>query len=204
MVSILRAYNAALLRRPMATQCATAGLLFGGGDILAQQVVERRGREHDFARTARLTFYGGALFGPLLTKWYQFLGRLKFASPVRAVVYRTWLDQAILTPPAVVFFFTGMTFLEGKGVGEATRRVEQAYVPTLLRNWSVFIPTQIINFAVVPAHLRFVFMSVVSLFWNTYLSYANQRAKMLAGTQQDVAHLDFTPDSDSDKTYTQS
>jgi protein Mpv17 len=79
-----------------------------------------------------------------------------------------------------------MSFLEGKGVGGAIERIEnvslknsgfqrvinssirklQAYVPTLVRNWGVFIPTQLINFAIVPHHLRFVTVSIVSLFWS--------------------------------------
>jgi protein Mpv17 len=58
-------------------------------------------------RTARLTFYGGghvdlmqiidiemlkgALFGPALTKWYQLLNRIKFATPTRGVIYRVRL-----------------------------------------------------------------------------------------------------------------
>ena len=46
----------------------------------------------------------------------------------------------------------------------------QAYVPTLVRNWGVYIPTQVINFSLVPPHLRFVFVSVVSLFWSTSTS----------------------------------
>ena len=39
--------SAALLRRPMYTQCLTAATLFGAGDVIAQQVVEKRGKEHD-------------------------------------------------------------------------------------------------------------------------------------------------------------
>ncbi|PAV21604.1 integral membrane mpv17 pmp22 [Pyrrhoderma noxium] len=177
MASLLKAYNALLQRRPMAAQSVTAGILFGAGDVIAQQAIEKKGKEHDFARTARLTFYGGALFGPIMTKWYQALNKLKFSSPTKAVVYRVWLDQAVLTPVAVVFFFSSMTFLEGKGISEAKKRVENAYVPTLIRNWGVFIPAQIVNFALVPTHMRFVFVGVVSLFWNTYLSYANVQAQ---------------------------
>jgi hypothetical protein len=30
----------------------------------------------------------------------------------------------------------------------------------------VFVPTQLVNFALVPPHLRFVFVGVVSLFWS--------------------------------------
>jgi hypothetical protein len=35
-------------------------VLFGTGDVLAQQAVDRRGLEkHDFGRTGRMTLYGG-------------------------------------------------------------------------------------------------------------------------------------------------
>lgn len=164
----------------MLTQCITAAFLFGSGDILAQQAVEGKGKNHDWARTARLTFYGGALFGPAMTKWYQLLNRMKFPSPTKALIYRVWLDQAMLTPVAVAFFYGSMSFLEGKP-GEAMPRIKAAYVPTLIRNWGVYIPTQIINFSLIPPHLRLVVVSVVSLFWNTYLSAANANAQRETG-----------------------
>jgi len=141
--------------------------------VIAQQAVEKKGlAQHDFMRTARLTFYGGALFGPLMTHWYAFLNRLKFQTPTKALVYRVYLDQAVLTPVAVAFFYGSMSVLELKP-NEAYDRIKSAYVPTLLRNWGVYIPTQIINFSLVPPHLRLVVVSFVSLFWNTYLSASN-------------------------------
>ncbi|TFY57474.1 hypothetical protein EVG20_g8532 [Dentipellis fragilis] len=173
MASFYRAYSQALIRRPYITQSATAFCLFGGGDVIAQQIIEKKGKNHDLARTARLGFYGGALFAPPITKWFQFLGRLKFSSPTKAVIYRTWLDQSLMAPLAVGWFFTSMAILEGKGFGGAVNRMQSAYVPTLIRNWGVFVPAQIINFAVVPPQLRFAFIGVVSLFWNTYLSAVN-------------------------------
>ncbi|KAF8121101.1 hypothetical protein EV363DRAFT_1438015 [Boletus edulis] len=173
MASFFRIYNAALIRRPLIVQSATAALLFGAGDIIAQQAIERQGKNHDYMRTARLTFYGGALFGPALTKWYQVLNRIKFASPTRGVIYRVWLDQALFTPVVVGFFFGTMSVMEGKGISGAVERIGENYQPTLIRNWGVFIPAQIVNFAIVPHHLRFGFVCVVSLFWNTYLSSVN-------------------------------
>ncbi|CAL1704231.1 unnamed protein product [Somion occarium] len=145
----------------MVTQCATSFTLFAAGDVIAQQLIERKGLEkHDFARTARLGFYGGALFGPLVTKWFQLLNKLQFSSPTKAVAYRVYLDQFLFTPGIVAFFFGSMTLLEGRGFSEATERIREAYVPTLIRNWGVFIPTQVINFAVVPHHLRFVVIRI--------------------------------------------
>ncbi|OAX36120.1 hypothetical protein K503DRAFT_802292 [Rhizopogon vinicolor AM-OR11-026] len=185
MASLLKLYNAALIRRPVLAQSATAAVLFGAGDVIAQQAIERQGKNHDFMRTARLTFYGGALFGPALTKWYQLLNRIKFSSPTKAVIYRVWLDQAILTPVAVGFFFGTMSILEGQGISGARDRISTAYTPTLIRNWGVFIPTQIINFAIVPHHLRFVVVSVVSLFWNTYLSAINASSQHQEGIESE-------------------
>ncbi|TFK71341.1 hypothetical protein BDN72DRAFT_462731 [Pluteus cervinus] len=177
MASIFRAYNAFLIRRPMLSSSVTAMVLFGTGDVIAQQAIEKKGKKHDFVRTARLSFYGGALFGPAISSWYTLLNRIQFATPTKAVIYRVWLDQALLTPVAVAFFFGAMSTLEGKP-HEAPARIKDNYVPTLIRNWGVFIPTQIVNFALVPPHLRFVVVSVVSLFWNTYLSAVNAQSQV--------------------------
>ncbi|KAG5719401.1 Protein SYM1 [Termitomyces sp. T112] len=183
MASFFRAYNTILIRRPLLASCGTAAILFGGGDVIAQQAIERKGKNHDFARTARLTFYGGVIFSLCMTKWYQFLNSIKFASPTKAIVARVCLDQVVLTPVAVPFFFGSMSILEGKP-HEAVERIQANYFPTLIRNWGVFLPTQIINFAIVPHHLRFVFVSVVSLFWNTYLSAVNARQDKLESSAE--------------------
>ncbi|KAI0917809.1 hypothetical protein AcV7_007116 [Taiwanofungus camphoratus] len=180
MASFMKAFNASLVRRPMATQCGASGFMFGVGDIIAQQAFEKKGKDHDFVRTARATFYGGALFGPLLAKWLQVLDRIKFSTPLKAIVYKVYLDQTVFTPVIVGFFFGSMTLLEGKGISEARERISQSYVPTLLRNWCVFVPAQAINFAFVPPHMRFFAVGIVSLFWNSYLSAVNARDARMA------------------------
>ncbi|KAK2733663.1 eukaryotic translation initiation factor 4E [Myotisia sp. PD_48] len=73
---MLRWYQARLLQRPLLTQSIGSSVLFGAGDVLAQQAVDRVGLEkHDFARTGRMMLYGGAIFGPGATTWYRFLQR---------------------------------------------------------------------------------------------------------------------------------
>src|SRR6202041_306741 len=40
--------SAALTRRPMIAQCGTAAVLFGAGDVIAQQAIEKKGlKGHD-------------------------------------------------------------------------------------------------------------------------------------------------------------
>ncbi|CCM03487.1 uncharacterized protein FIBRA_05621 [Fibroporia radiculosa] len=188
MASFLAAFNASLVRRPMLTQCVSSGVMFGVGDILAQQAFEKKGKNHDLVRTARAAFYGGALFGPLLTKWLQVLNRLQVASPVKSVIYKVYLDQTVFTPAVVGFFFASMTLMEGKTIADAQERLSNSYVPTLLRNWCVFVPTQIINFTFVPPHMRFLTVGVVALFWNSYLSAVNARQARLAESLVEKVH----------------
>ena len=40
----------------MMTQCITAAVLFGAGDVIAQQAVEGKGREHDVSEPFLLQF----------------------------------------------------------------------------------------------------------------------------------------------------
>ncbi|KAH9173057.1 hypothetical protein EDB89DRAFT_1961027 [Lactarius sanguifluus] len=176
MASLFRAFNNLLLKRPLSTQCATSAVLFATGDVIAQQVIERKRSKHDFARTARLTFFGGCLLGPPISKWIAFLGRLRFATPTKAVIYRTWLDQMLMAPLVVGSFFVSMSLMEGKGTSGVADSLSTMYAPTLLRGWLVYTPTQLVNFTVVPPQFRFVFVSTVSLFWNTYLSFVNAKA----------------------------
>ncbi|KZT63812.1 hypothetical protein DAEQUDRAFT_679701 [Daedalea quercina L-15889] len=188
MASFLKAFNASLVRRPMLTQCASSAVMFGVGDVLAQQAFEKKGTNHDFLRTARTAFYGGALFGPLLTKWLDLLNRLRVQSRVREVVYKVWLDQTVFTPGVIGFFFTSMTLLEGKSFFDAQERLSNAYAPTLVRNWGVFVPTQILNFALVPPQYRFFTINTVALFWNAYLSSVNARNARAADADANAEH----------------
>lgn len=53
-------YQARLAARPLFTQAVTTSILFGLGDTIAQQAVEKKGASHhDLARTGRMCLYGG-------------------------------------------------------------------------------------------------------------------------------------------------
>jgi hypothetical protein len=44
--------------------------------------------------------------------------------------------------------------------------------PALKTNWSMWIPAQLVNFALVPIQFRVLVANIVALFFNTYMSYA--------------------------------
>lgn len=59
-LTCLPRYQAKLAKRPLFTQAVTTGVLFGVGDVIAQQAVDKKGlKNHDIARTGRMAAYGG-------------------------------------------------------------------------------------------------------------------------------------------------
>jgi len=171
---MLRWYNARLVKRPVLTQVITTAVLFGAGDVIAQQAVERRGLpKHDYVRTARMAAWGGCVFGPIVVQWYKVLDRVKFPGrPNLELVSRVAADQIIFTPVNLMFFFTGMTLLEG---GDPKKKLQNSYWETLKSNWLIWPGVQLANFKFVPLEHRLLVVNLVSLGWNSYLSYVNTK-----------------------------
>lgn len=59
-INVNNRYQAKLAARPVLTQSVTSAILFATGDVLAQQLVEKKGiKDHEIARTGRMALYGG-------------------------------------------------------------------------------------------------------------------------------------------------
>ncbi|EAW10974.1 Mpv17/PMP22 family protein [Aspergillus clavatus NRRL 1] len=173
---MLRWYQAKLAKQPILTSSITSALLFGCGDVLAQQAVDRKGFEkHDFARTGRMALYGGAIFGPAATTWYAFLQRnVALKSYKATIVARVIADQAIFTPAHLTCFLTSMAIMEGTDPIEKWRT---SFVPSYKANLSIWPFVQGVNFSIVPLEYRVLVVNVVSLGWNCLLSLINSGEK---------------------------
>ncbi|KAM0752553.1 hypothetical protein T439DRAFT_371376 [Meredithblackwellia eburnea MCA 4105] len=167
---LLAAYNSAVRVNPRTTQSATALVLFGAGDILSQQAIEKKGRDHDLWRTARLALYGAGIFAPLVGGWYRTLDRLRLPSRTVLVATKVGLDQFVAAPTMLAVFYSSMTVLEGGGLSDIQQKLRSSWKTTVILNWGVFIPVQALNFGVIPAHLQLLSVNVVSLFWKYVIS----------------------------------
>ncbi|KAJ5531942.1 hypothetical protein N7504_009835 [Penicillium tannophilum] len=169
---MLRWYQAKLAARPILTTSISSAVLFGSGDVLAQQAVDRRGLEkHDFARTGRMALYGGAVFGPAATQWYRILQRhINLKSRAGTTIARVAADQMVFAPIQLTCFLSSMAIMEGSDVLEKLRH---SWVPSYKANLLVWPFVQAVNFTFVPLDMRVLVVNVVSLGWNCFLSLLN-------------------------------
>nr|XP_039254715.1 protein Mpv17-like [Styela clava] len=161
---LFAAYSELVDKRPLLTQIVTAGTLVTVGDILAQTTIEKK-KKYDFRRTAVMSTCGFFYFGPLVAAWFTAVN--KMALPV---IFSVALDQFVITPPLLCGFFTVQTLLNGKSLSTAISRIKNEVPGIIKMNWMVWIPSQTINFGIVPFQYRMLFCQIVALFWNSYLS----------------------------------
>ncbi|KIH89476.1 protein Mpv17 [Sporothrix brasiliensis 5110] len=165
-------YKARLAARPLLTQSVTTAVLFAVGDITAQQLVERRGPTgHDSMRTGRMALYGGAVFGPAAATWYGILQRhVVLSTPRKTMLARVAADQGVFAPVFIGVFLSSMAVLEG---GSPQEKLEKNYKNALTANYMLWPAAQMVNFSLVPLEHRVLFVNLVSIGWNSYLSYLN-------------------------------
>lgn len=186
-------YNAKLAARPLLTQSVTTAVLFATGDVTAQQLVEKRGlAKHDVTRTGRMALYGGCecpaaarpgaphrmltgagFFGPVATTWFGILARRVTLRNARLeTLARVACDQTLFAPVMIGAFLSSMAAMEGASPKE---RLETKWWPALQANWMLWPFVQFVNFTFLPLQHRVLFANVISIGWNSYLSWVNSR-----------------------------
>ncbi|KPP61786.1 protein Mpv17-like, partial [Scleropages formosus] len=124
--------------------------LVGVGDVISQQVIERRGlSNHNLQRTTKMMSIGFFFVGPVVGGWYK----LGFA-------------------PCFLGAFLGISgALNGLTVEENIAKLKRDYMDALISNYYLWPPVQIANFYFIPLHHRLAVVQIVAVVWNSYLSW---------------------------------
>ncbi len=145
----------------MVVKSITSAAIVGGGDVACQVLVERRSftirkeqAQIDFPRAGRFLFLGGTLIAPSLHLWYGFLGRSIQGAGLQPAMKRMLLDQLIFAPSFIGCFFCALAGLEGKSRAELEAQLRKDWAPSVVANWKLWVPAQLINFSLVPVHLQ--------------------------------------------------
>lgn len=155
-----------------APQAVTSALISGAGDVICQLVVEAN-KELDTKRLAIFTGLGGVMVGPALHTWYSLLHRSFPAQTKAGIGKRLLLDQFLFAPIFIPSFLT--VLLTCEGVDDPIRQVQAQWSDALVVNWRLWIPVQLVNFAVIKPHFQVLFANGVAVLWNTYLSWASHK-----------------------------
>lgn len=171
LLNVVNAYNAALVKHPVATKALTSLIGFAVGDRIAQSI----GTGHfDIWRCLRLSLYGLLIDGPIGHYFYQLLDSNicpEDPKSTRSVLTKTAIDQLIWAPVMTVVFLAFITALEGKP--SSIWSVVQAKLgPIYLANLSVWPLWHLINFRYVAPEQRILFNNLVAVAWTTYLSWS--------------------------------
>lgn len=174
------AYLSALESQPVLTKSLTAAVLSAASDVIAQLLKPAEKDEDGRPLPKRVNLrspmnqfiIGLAFKGPLIHAWLQVLDRL-FAS---------WDQSSLLTAAAKVFvdqttfslvfnraYFYLAGALEGESCAAITKRLRTTFWPIIFTNMKVWSFFNLVNFKLVPPHLRVLFGNVIGLFWTVYL-----------------------------------
>ena len=85
---------------------------------------------------------------------------------------RVACDQLAFAPVMIGVFLSSMATMEG---GSPKHKLETTWWPALKANWMVWPFVQMVNFTFLPLQHRVLFANVVSIGWNSYLSWVNNQ-----------------------------
>ncbi|KAJ1661396.1 hypothetical protein GGF38_003662 [Coemansia sp. RSA 25] len=193
-------------KQPLLTLAVTNGTLGGVGDLLAQAIEHHNKKDDErfkwnIPRTLRFVAWG-ALCAPVFHKWYMFInsrfplqsvlveGKRSFAL---GLAKRVATDQLVFAPMGIAGFFVAMNFMEGRNWESARIRLREYYLPTMAANYAVWPLVQTVNFGFVPTLYRVPFCSIVSIFWNAFISWANAQSASIIDLPEETPHTLIKP-----------
>ena len=178
-------YLDSLEAKPTRTKMATAAILSGTGDCIAQSLTPA---PFVLKRLVVIMTVNVVYLVPVLTAFYAANERLADALRLPGGWRRTGaqlaFDQLVNAPIVIAGFFTSFQIVSAiaeactMGILPNPRTITAAiasqlrtsYLSTVISNWQVWVLPQLLNFAFVPIFARVAFANAVALVWNVVLS----------------------------------
>ncbi|XP_076441272.1 mpv17-like protein 2 [Babylonia areolata] len=163
------------------TNVVSCGGLLSLGDCIVQNLenlhlktISGATKPYDYRRTGRM-FVIGLMMGPFNHHWYRLLDKFIHGSNLKAAVKKIAADQAVGGPFFCTTFLIGSGILEGKKIRDCVKEWREKFLTIYMADWCIWPPAQFINFYFFPPHLRVMYVCMVTLVWNTFLSYMKHR-----------------------------
>jgi protein Mpv17 len=180
----------------LVTNIALSVTLSGVGDIL-QQKYENRNRPITLKstisqsnimpnkamsslstnRTIVQSIAFGGVAGVLCHFWYNHLDKMYSAGhrQIKVVAKKILCDQIIFSPICIVACLIAACVLNGRDKEKMYEEVYHKGQELYLAEWLLWPPAQFINFYFLPTRYRVLYDNIVSLFYDVYTSYVQNK-----------------------------
>ncbi|VEU33487.1 unnamed protein product [Pseudo-nitzschia multistriata] len=95
--------------------------------------------------------------------------------PAIGLVIKLILDSTIFSSVTLTGYFTVRSILEGTGLKGASEKVRTRFLSSLFGAWRFWPLANAVNFWFVPMEYRVLYMNVLSVFWNGWLTFVNSK-----------------------------
>ena len=145
-------------------------------------------------RTLNLASFGVFINGPILAKWYPWLDHRvkqfdlyeryiqKYAFPLSKSmvdpIAKVGIELLVLDIPFLTLFFGYMNMIQGGSWDMFVHKIKHELPSTYMASVGFWSATQLWNFRFVPIVYQSVFVHVISVVWDGFLSYRNEASNL--------------------------
>ncbi|KAL7299151.1 hypothetical protein TKK_0007750 [Trichogramma kaykai] len=134
------------------------------------EVDSKTSNNFDFVRCRNMTAVG-LLQGPFHHYFYAFLEKTLPGKSTVSIFKKTLVDQTIASPTCLGIFFFGLGLMEQKNLNDINGEVKLKLLDTWKVDCMFWPPTQFINFLFVPIQYRVIYINLMTMIYDVFLSY---------------------------------
>ncbi|KAI1001552.1 hypothetical protein K3495_g6648 [Podosphaera aphanis] len=168
------AFTKSQRKRPYTTQVISSIIIFFIGDLSAQKI---KGDSYDPQRALRAMVIGAGSSIPIY-EWIMFLGNnFNYPSKVLSIVTKIIVNQTFFTPVNNLYYFSMHSLLAGNSLADTWEHLKRT-VPTSIYTSCQFWPIMTaFSFTFIEPQYRSVCVGLITIGWQTYLSYLNRKSE---------------------------
>jgi Mpv17 / PMP22 family len=128
----------------------------------------------------------------VLIDMYRFMflhHNFNYPSKLVSIATKVAVQQAVFTPVFSTYFFSMQSFLAGASIEETWQRLQKALGPSIVNSFKLWPAVTAFSFMYIPPHFRAVFGGSISVGWQTYLSWLNQKAAREVAAAEAALHI---------------